>query len=52
MHAASQDRVPVPPVVLCLLSYGALCAFTAGYVVLHPNFFKDATGGVLPEICE
>mmetsp|Transcript_2939 Transcript_2939/g.8605 ORF Transcript_2939/g.8605 Transcript_2939/m.8605 type:complete len:219 (-) Transcript_2939:2034-2690(-) len=21
-----------------------------GYVVLHPNFFKDATGGVLPEI--
>lgn len=23
-----------------------------GYVVLHPNFYKDASGGVLPEICE
>lgn len=24
----------------------------AGYVVLHPSFYKDTSGGVLPEICE
>lgn len=24
----------------------------AGYVVLHPGFYKDTSRGVLPEICE
>ena len=41
--AATNIRMLYPTIMFTLV---------AGYVVLHPGFYKDTSGGVLPEICE